>query len=56
MDPIYDQVKYDGTEDIIIRLDKDFFNYDLSEATIETRKFYSKGKLISLDIISCYGK
>ena len=24
MEPIYDQVKYDGTEDIIIRLDKVF--------------------------------
>lgn len=55
MDPIYDEIKYGGFEEIIFRRSEGIY-YDLYNATIETRYFYLKNKLISADILSCSEK
>ena len=55
MDPIYDEIKYGGIEDIIFRISEGIY-YDLYNATIEIRYFYLKNKLIAADFVSCSKK
>lgn len=51
LDPLYDEVRDQGTKRFIIRKDADTFNYIIYEVFIEIRNFYLKKKLIFTDFI-----
>ena len=51
LDPLYDEVRDQGTKRFIIRKDVDTFNYIIYEVFIEIRNFYLKKKLIFTDFI-----
>lgn len=52
LEPLYDKVKDNGTQRIIIKKSVSALTYHIFEAYIEKRSFYLKGKLIFIDYIS----